>query len=111
MEVFIVVLLVPVAILLAIFAVLMILGASREAVALEEDYEGDAVMAREPERPWWGNPLFWLAFSAVFVLLGLFVWPQLFGGVFLFLPFIWIGGGKSSRRRRARGSAHRRAAS
>jgi nitrogen fixation-related uncharacterized protein len=98
MEVLIVVLLVPVAILLAIFAVLMFLGASREAVALE-DYEGDAVLAEEPDRPWWGNPLFWLVVSGVFVLLGFFVWPQLFGGVFLFLPFIWIGGGKSSRRR------------
>jgi hypothetical protein len=110
MEVIIVVLLIPVAIILAVVAVLMFLGASREAVALEEDYEGDAVMAREPERPWWGTPLFWLAVSAVFVLLGLFVWPQLFGGVFLFLPFIWIGGGKSSRRR-ARRSTQRRPAS
>ena len=34
--------------------------------------------------------------SAVFVLLGLFVAPKLFGFAFLFLPFIWIrrwGGG------------------
>lgn len=43
-----------------------------------------------PRRPWWGNPLVWLAVSAVFVLLGIFVWPGLFGGTFFFLPFVWI---------------------
>jgi hypothetical protein len=26
----------------------------------------------------------------VFVILGIFVWPGLFGGTFLFLPFIWV---------------------
>lgn len=48
------------------------------------------------QRPWWGNPLLWVGVSAVFVLLGLFVAPKLFGFAFLFLPFIWIrrwGGG------------------
>jgi hypothetical protein len=45
---------------------------------------------RPPRRPWWGNPWLWLAVSAVFLLLGLFVWPGLFGGTFFFLPFIWI---------------------
>ena len=47
-------------------------------------------------RPWWGNPFLWVGVSAVFVLLGLFVAPKLFGFAFLFLPFIWIrrwGGG------------------
>ena len=43
-----------------------------------------------PERPWWGNPWLWLLVSAVSVVLGIFVWPGLFGGTFLFLPFIWV---------------------
>jgi hypothetical protein len=45
---------------------------------------------RPPYRPWWGNPWLWLLVSFVFVLLGIFVWPGLFGGTFLFLPFIWV---------------------
>jgi hypothetical protein len=49
-------------------------------------------------RPWWGNPLVWLGVSAVFVFLGLVVAPRLFGGIFLFLPLIWLG---RSRRRRS----------
>jgi hypothetical protein len=44
------------------------------------------------ERPWWGNPWLWLGISAGCALLGLFVFPKLFGFTFLFLPFIWIGG-------------------
>jgi len=43
-----------------------------------------------PRRPWWGNPWLWLAVCGVFLVLGLFVWPGLFGGTFLFLPFIWV---------------------
>jgi hypothetical protein len=43
-----------------------------------------------PPRPWWGNPWIWLGVSAVFLVLGVFVWPALFGGAFLFLPFIWV---------------------
>jgi hypothetical protein len=43
-----------------------------------------------PQRPWWGNPWVWLAVCAAFLVLGLFVWPGLFGGTFLFLPFIWV---------------------
>lgn len=59
----------------------------------------------DAERPWWGNPLLWLAVSVVFVVLGLFVLPHLFGGVFLFLPFVWVGGGfrrREPQRREAR---------
>jgi hypothetical protein len=41
-------------------------------------------------RPWWGDPWLWLALCAVSVVLGVLVWPGLFGGVFLFLPFVWI---------------------
>jgi hypothetical protein len=43
-----------------------------------------------PARPWWGNPWLWVGVSAVFVVLGIFVWPGLFGGVVLFLPFVWV---------------------
>jgi hypothetical protein len=32
----------------------------------------------------------WLAVPAVFVVLGLIVFPRLFGFAFLFIPFIWI---------------------
>jgi hypothetical protein len=52
-----------------------------------------ATPLRDPkpaERPWWGNPWLWLAVGVVFVLLGLYVWPGLFGGTFFFLPFIWV---------------------
>ena len=50
---------------------------------------------RDEARPWWANPVFWLAVCAVFLVLGIFVFPHFFGGVVLFLPFFWI----SPRRR------------
>jgi hypothetical protein len=43
-----------------------------------------------PSRPWWGNPWIWLGVCAAFIVLGLLVWPGLFGGTFFFLPFIWV---------------------
>ena len=52
-----------------------------------------ATPLRDPkprERPWWGNPWLWLLAAAVFVVLGIYVWPGLFGGTFFFLPFIWV---------------------
>jgi hypothetical protein len=52
-----------------------------------------ATPLRDPQpaaRPWWGIPWLWLAVSVLFVVLGIFVWPGLFGGTFFFLPFIWI---------------------
>jgi len=42
-------------------------------------------------RPWWGNPWLWVGVSAAFVALGFLVWPGLLGGVFLFVPFVWVG--------------------
>lgn len=57
-------------------------------------------------RPWWGNPWLWVAVCGVFVVLGVFVWSGLFGGAFLFLPFVWVW---RPRRRRAidpRGNGH-----
>ena len=49
------------------------------------------------DRLWWGNPWLWLAASALFALLGLLVWPGLFGGTFLFLPLVWISRGRPER--------------
>ncbi len=45
---------------------------------------------RPPGHPWWGNPWLWVAVAAVFVVLGIFVWRGLFGGVVLLLPFVWL---------------------
>jgi hypothetical protein len=41
-------------------------------------------------RAWWGRPLLWIGVSAVFVVLGVVVWPGLLGGIFLFVPFVWL---------------------
>jgi Na+/proline symporter len=70
-------------------------------------YLGEAPGREEPEqkdRPWWGNPLVWIALSALFLILGVFVAPHFLPGVILFVPFIWIGrsrirrfGGKDRR--------------
>ena len=50
-----------------------------------------------PTRPWWGNPLVWVGVSAVFLMLGLFVAPHFLGGTVIFLPFLWIWGGRARR--------------
>jgi NhaP-type Na+/H+ and K+/H+ antiporter len=50
-------------------------------------------------RPWWGNPLLWLAVCAVFLVLGLVVAPHFLPGAVVFLPFVWIGGWGGRRRR------------
>lgn len=42
------------------------------------------------ERPWWGNPWLWLGIAAVSVILGIYVWPGLFGGTILLVPFVWV---------------------
>jgi hypothetical protein len=73
----------------------------RERSALQETIRRRARLAepdlatplRDPKpqpRPWWGNPWIWVGVSAVFLVLGIYVWPGLFGGTFLFLPFIWV---------------------
>jgi hypothetical protein len=43
---------------------------------------------RDPQQPWWGSPVVWVAGSLAFVLLGVFVFPRLFGFTILFLPFL-----------------------
>jgi hypothetical protein len=43
-----------------------------------------------PKRPWWGNPWLWVGMSTLFVILGLVLWLGFFGGVLLFVPFVWV---------------------
>jgi hypothetical protein len=62
----------------------------RSAQLAEPDLATPLRDPKPAERPWWGNPWLWLAVGVVFVLLGLYVWPGLFGGTFFFLPFIWV---------------------
>jgi hypothetical protein len=51
----------------------------------------------EPGRHWWSNPFSWIG-VAVFLVLGLFVFPRLLGITFVFLPLVWIGGLRRRRR-------------
>ena len=51
---------------------------------------GERERPESPGRPWWGNPLVWLAVAAVFLLLGVFVAPHYLGGTVILLPFLWI---------------------
>lgn len=41
--------------------------------------------------------------SGVFLVLGIFVWPGLFGGPIIFLPFLWIGRERKGMDPRANG--------
>lgn len=61
-----------------------------------------------PERPWWGSPWLWLGACAVFLVLGIVVWPGLFGGAILFLPFVWIRRPRRSRAVDPRTNGHGR---
>jgi uncharacterized protein YjeT (DUF2065 family) len=62
----------------------------RRAQLAEPDIATPLRDPQRPERPWWGNPWLWVAVCLVFVVLGIYVWPGLFGVTFLFLPFIWV---------------------
>jgi hypothetical protein len=42
-----------------------------------------------PARPWWANPLAWLALALVSVLLGIFVWPGFLAFTFVVIPVLW----------------------
>lgn len=53
-------------------------------------------------RPWFGQPAYWLVLTAIFLVVGLFVAPRILGGVFLFLPFIWMRGSRPRPARKAR---------
>jgi hypothetical protein len=62
----------------------------RRAQLAEPDLATPLRDPKPQERPWWGNPWLWLMVGVVFVVLGIYVWPGLFGGTFFFLPFIWV---------------------
>lgn len=62
----------------------------RQRVLAEPDVAAPPRDVRPRSRPWWGSPWLWLGVCGVFAVLGLFVWPGLFGGTFLFLPFVWV---------------------
>jgi hypothetical protein len=68
--------------------------ATRRVIAgrrvVEPDLATPARDAQLPGRPWWANPWLWLVVCVAFVLLGVVVWPWLFGGTVLFLPFVWV---------------------
>jgi hypothetical protein len=75
------------------FAVFRERAAARRSWAERRLVEPDlAAPPRDPvrDRPWWASPWIWLVACAVFLVLGIVVWPGLFGGTFLFLPFVWI---------------------
>jgi hypothetical protein len=78
----------------------------RRAQLAEPDLATPLRDLRPAERPWWGNPWLWLVVSAASVVLGIFVWPGLFGGMFLFLPFIWIWRPRRSREGDPRSNGH-----
>jgi hypothetical protein len=59
-----------------------------------------------PERPWWGDPWVWVGICSVSILLGLLVWPGLFGGVIFVVPFVWIGRPKRLPRMDPRTNGH-----
>jgi hypothetical protein len=62
----------------------------RAAPMVEPDLATPPRDPRPPGRPWWGSPWTWVAVVVVFLVLGLLVWPWLFGGVLLFVPFVWM---------------------
>ena len=81
-------------------------GSSPDVIQNEDPRPAEAGQAKEPQgRPWQARPSSWLLITALFLFIGLFVTPKIFGGVFLFFPFLWMRG---PRRRRPGDSPHRR---
>jgi len=84
-------------------------AARRNAIGAQLAEPGLATPPRDrpprSARPWWGNPLLWIGVCLVFLALG-FVWHGLFGGVFLFLPFVWVFRPRSEPRMDPRTNGH-----
>jgi hypothetical protein len=72
-------------------------AARRAARLVEPDLVTPPRNPPSPRRPWWGSPWLWVGVSAAFLVLGLVVWPGLLGGVFLFIPFVWVSRPKPDR--------------
>ena len=69
------------------------------ALTVSSRFGGTIDLAGEqPRRPWWGSPVVWVLVGSAFAVVGLFVFPKLFGFAVLFLPFVWIGRFGSRRR-------------
>jgi hypothetical protein len=84
--------------ILAGFAVVVV--ALVLAVRLGHRFGGDVDLVRgRRTRSWWGHPGLWVLVSATSVLLGVFVFPKLFGFTFVFLPLLWpfLGGLRRAR--------------
>ena len=58
------------------------------------------------DRPWRGNPWLWVAVCTISILLGLFVWPGLFGVLVFVFPFAWIGRPRRGPRMDPRTNGH-----
>jgi hypothetical protein len=86
--------LVPFAFLAGALAVFLAMSARHDLHPLEEPMERERRV-----RPWWGNPVLWVAASVVLAFLGLVIAPRLFGVAFLLLPLIWVGGLRRRERR------------
>jgi hypothetical protein len=85
-------------------------AARREALdrrIAEPDLATTPFAARRSTRPWWGSPWLWLAVCVVFLALGLLVWPGLFGGTVIFLPFVWVFRPRRVPAMDPRGNGHR----
>lgn len=66
----------------------------RAARLVEPDMVTPPRDAQPAAHPGWANPWLWVGVSAAFVVLGFVAWPALFGGVFLFIPFVWMSRSK-----------------
>jgi hypothetical protein len=86
--------LVPFAFLAGALAVFLAMTARHDMHPLGEPMERERRV-----RPWWGNPLLWVAASVALAFLGLVIAPRLFGVAFLLLPLIWVGGLRRRERR------------
>lgn len=72
------------------FVVLIAMGLGSWMVLRRRDGVSGPRGRARPGRPWWGNPWLWIGVAAAMVVLGIFVWPGLFGGVIVVLPLVWF---------------------